>query len=59
MFYDLIKVLALLYGNSLQMNPDGNIQYDFILDTAHPQIKDLLTAALNKCRVIEGNSSLS
>lgn len=37
------------------MEPDGTIQYEFITDTAHPQIKDLLVTAINKCRNIEGN----
>lgn len=37
------------------MTPEGTIDYDFIIDTAHPQIKDLLVTALNKCRNIEGN----
>lgn len=36
------------------MLPDGKIQYDFIIDTAHPQIKDLLEAALNQCMNIAG-----
>lgn len=40
------------------MAPDGTIQYEFIIDTAHPQIKDLLTTAINKCRDIAGKYEL-
>nr|ALR72505.1 odorant binding protein 17 [Colaphellus bowringi] len=40
------------------MNPQGDIQYDFIIDTSHPQIKDLLVAAINKCRAIDNGANL-
>ncbi|CAH2000064.1 unnamed protein product [Acanthoscelides obtectus] len=40
------------------MGADGTIQYDFIIDTAHPQIKDLLVAAISKCRVIDAGADL-
>ncbi|CAH1117474.1 unnamed protein product [Phaedon cochleariae] len=40
------------------MDKDGAIQYDFIIDTAHPKIKDLLVAAINKCRVINDGANL-
>ncbi|XP_072380996.1 general odorant-binding protein 83a-like [Diabrotica undecimpunctata] len=40
------------------MAPDGAIQYDFISNTAHPKIKDLLVSALNKCRTIEDGANL-
>lgn len=40
--------------NTFQMASDGKIQYGFISDTAHPKIKDLLLAAVDKCRDIQG-----
>lgn len=39
------------------MSPSGEIEYSFIEDSAHPKIKDLLMAALNQCRNIEGELS--
>ncbi|CAH1129458.1 unnamed protein product [Ceutorhynchus assimilis] len=36
------------------MKPDGVIDYDFIEAQAHPDFKDLLMAAVNKCRSIDG-----
>lgn len=41
------------------MSPDGNIQYDFIKETAHSDIEHLLVAAVNQCTVIEGKKSSS
>nr|UYS88365.1 odorant binding protein 13 [Aromia bungii] len=40
------------------MKPDGVIQYDFILGSAHPEIKDILEAAINKCRNIQDDPDL-
>nr|XP_023024287.1 pheromone-binding protein-related protein 6-like [Leptinotarsa decemlineata] len=40
------------------MNSAGEIQYEFIIESAHPEIKDLLVAALNKCRNIEDGGNL-
>lgn len=39
------------------MKPGGEIDYDFIETQAHPDVRDLLLNALNKCRTIEGNHS--
>lgn len=36
------------------MSPDGKIMYDFITETANPEIKDLLVAAIDQCRIIKG-----
>nr|CAH7721645.1 unnamed protein product [Callosobruchus chinensis] len=51
---DLHKICVQKSG----ITEDGNIQYDFIIETAHPQIKDLLVAAINKCRVIDAGADL-
>ncbi|KAG5886145.1 hypothetical protein JTB14_011391 [Gonioctena quinquepunctata] len=40
------------------MNPAGEIQYDFIKETAHPQIKDILVQAINKCTTIDDGADL-
>ena len=36
------------------MKPEGKIDYDFIEAQAHPEIKDILVSALNKCKDIDG-----
>ncbi|XP_056643366.1 pheromone-binding protein-related protein 6-like [Diorhabda sublineata] len=40
------------------MKPDGEIQYDFIIDTIHPDVKDIIVTALNKCRSIPEGDNL-
>ncbi|XP_030747957.1 general odorant-binding protein 83a-like [Sitophilus oryzae] len=40
------------------MKPDGTIDYDFIEAQAYPEVKDLLMAAINKCRQIDAGADL-
>ncbi|XP_050309678.1 general odorant-binding protein 83a-like isoform X1 [Anthonomus grandis grandis] len=40
------------------MKPEGIIDYDFIDSQAHPDIKDILMAAVNKCRNIDEGADL-
>nr|UTN00831.1 odorant binding protein [Semanotus bifasciatus] len=47
-----------LMFESKWMNADGAIDYDYILESAHPEIKDPLEAALNKCRNIQDDPDL-
>ena len=35
------------------MKPDGTIDYAFIEAGAHPEVKDLLVAAIKKCKNID------
>ncbi|CAG9862682.1 unnamed protein product [Phyllotreta striolata] len=65
--YDIVKnphdpklmcYMKCLMMEAKWMNKDGIIQYDFIIDTAHPKIKDLLVPAVNKCRNINDGSDL-
>nr|AXO78399.1 odorant binding protein 21 [Xylotrechus quadripes] len=50
--------MSCLMLESKWMTPIGAIQYDYILENAHPEIKDLLEAAINKCRKVEDDSDL-
>nr|AQY18967.1 odorant-binding protein [Galeruca daurica] len=40
------------------MNPEGAIQYDYIIDTIHPDVKDIIVTALSKCRSIPEGENL-
>ncbi|XP_066251055.1 general odorant-binding protein 83a-like [Euwallacea similis] len=40
------------------MKPDGTIDYDFIDSEAHPDVKELLMAAVNQCRTIDAGADL-
>nr|AIX97059.1 odorant-binding protein 13 [Dastarcus helophoroides] len=42
-----------LMMTSKWMAPDQEIQYDYIISSAHPQVADLLVPAVNKCRNIQ------
>lgn len=35
------------------MKPDGVIDYGYIESSAHPDVKDILMAAINKCKNID------
>ncbi|XP_019876274.1 pheromone-binding protein-related protein 6 [Aethina tumida] len=50
----MMEYMKCLMLESKWMSPSGEIEYSFIEDSAHPKIKDLLMAALNQCRHIEG-----
>ncbi|RZB40585.1 uncharacterized protein BDFB_004110, partial [Asbolus verrucosus] len=43
--------------NSKWMSPDETIQYDFIINSIHPSVKQILVPALNKCREISSKNN--
>ncbi|XP_060516943.1 pheromone-binding protein-related protein 6-like isoform X2 [Cylas formicarius] len=54
----LMCYMKCLMLESKWMSSDGEIQYDSIIQNAHPSYADLLTAAINKCRSIENGADL-
>ncbi|XP_066141756.1 general odorant-binding protein 83a-like [Euwallacea fornicatus] len=40
------------------MKPDGTIDYDFIDSEAHPDVREILMAAVNECRIIDAGADL-
>ncbi|CAH1108587.1 unnamed protein product [Psylliodes chrysocephalus] len=54
----LMCYMKCLMQDAKWMDGDGKIQYDFIISTAHPAIKDLLVVAINKCKNIEDGANL-
>nr|AMP19491.1 odorant binding protein 9 [Tomicus yunnanensis] len=47
-----------LMMESKWMKPGGEIDYDFIETQAHPDVKDVLVAALQKCKIIQEGADL-
>ncbi|CAH0553891.1 unnamed protein product [Brassicogethes aeneus] len=56
---NMMEYMKCLMLDSKWMSPSGEIQYDFIEETAHPKIKDILMTAMNKCRDIPESTSLA
>ncbi|XP_044743009.1 uncharacterized protein LOC123305375 isoform X1 [Chrysoperla carnea] len=55
---DMKCYMKCLMLESKWMKESGQIDYDFIISNAHPSVKDILLAAIDKCMHVEYNDDL-